>query len=335
MDAISPTEAVDAMRDDYIEHDPAADFEHAEQIFQQDNLNFREQIADPKLAHWVNQLHPKYYNFATLFPTAKKRKARKNAKRRVILAKQVEKVFPKLLYPGEHVRFITRGTLNSFVEQYFLGLVALLINRTVFVVTDFRVLLINCDGKGRPHQMKWQIPFEELIVFKPGGMIGSTVFQARDDKKLKFSGVHRDDRKAIESVISERIETAKRAEIAFPHHRGRDPLCPICATPVMMKSNSCQECGDEFVKPIKVAMLSLLLPCLGEFYLAHRGIGLLELFGYAITLMVVMAISTSGEPNAWIVGVILLAFAHIFDAFLTNHVASKGIRSKSLAWKKP
>ena len=95
----------------------------------------------------------------------------------------------------------------------------------------------------------------------------------------------------------------------------------------------CEECRETFIHPVKPALMSLCLPCLGDFYLGHHLMGLLELAGYAMVLLVVAAAVTSGESASFIMAAIILGVTHGMDAILTWHVARKGLLATPRAWK--
>jgi hypothetical protein len=93
-------------------------------------------------------------------------------------------------------------------------------------------------------------------------------------------------------------------------------------------------CGEEFIKPSKPALMSLCLPCLGDFYLGHRAVAVLEAFGYSIALFIFLSAILSGEAEAIVTLLFFLAIVHGMDALLTHHVASKGLVSVRNAWGK-
>ena len=87
------------------------------------------------------------------------------------------------------------------------------------------------------------------------------------------------------------------------------------------------------MSPARAALMSLVLPCLGEFYLGHPILGLLELAGYALLWLVIGLMLNDGEYESLPGVLIFLLITHVIDAVLTLHVAQKGIKLQSQVWK--
>lgn len=273
------------------------------------------------------------YDWAMLFPRTEGMGAGGDVKRRVKMLKAIEPRLETLLYPDERIEFITSGVLNSFVEQYFLGVWALQINQTVFLFTNYRIILLNSDTKKRAKVMMWQAPYHRLRKYGAGQFAGSMRLKLSGGKSYAFSGVPGRDRKRLKEYMRARLEEVREANAEFPCHADRDPLCPTCCSPVPPKVYACPECNEEFIKPIKPALMSLVLPGLGDLYLGHTMLGIIELFGFIVVLFVALNIASSGEPIEILAGVGLIAVANLIDAAVTHHIASKGAMPKRLAWK--
>lgn len=299
-----------------------------------DRQAFLESIENDKVRGLIDSLGPYPYKLQTLFPKTSGFGVRRHIKRRIQMLKAVESRFDHLLYPDEHIDFVTHGLFNSLIEQIFLGLVAYMINRTLFLFTNYRVILINATGRYRPKQMQWQIPYEEISRFKPGGFVSSNVvFKLRDGKKYKFSGVPQRDRKALRSYVQEQVNRVEREEFSFPHYRSRDPLCPACSTPVAPGERQCSTCTEQFIDPKIPALMSLMLPCLGDFYLGHRFLGSIELITYiVIALYLISGLRDEGMTFLPVV-LITLAIEHGFDAIMTYYIAKKGVTLQRTAWR--
>lgn len=298
-----------------------------------DRAEFLAGVSNEPVRRAIETLGDFPYRLDRLFPGTEGWRVGRQVKKRVKLVKLLEPLLPSLLYPDETIHFVTRGVLNSFVEQYFMGLFAHLLNRTVFVVTNYRVILLAADGKGRPRQWKWQIPFDQIRTFKGGGFLGSTLFHLANHKKYKFSGVPSADRKFLHAYVNEHVSQAHDGSFVFPHYQSRDNLCPACCTPVEPKSAQCSECGDRFMVPMVPTLMSLCLPCLGDFYMGHRGMATLELLGYGFIWLFLFGLLASEGISALPVVLFALAIEHGVDAALTYHVARKGLCSTSRAWR--
>ena len=69
---------------------------------------------------------------------------------------------------------------------------------------------------------------------------------------------------------------------------------------------------------------SLLLPGLGDIYLGHKLLGVLELLGSMLVWAVVIFSVLGGSQESLIVALFLLVFYNGFDSLLTRHMAKKG-----------
>ena len=206
--------------------------------------------------------HPYYY--PQIFPKTEGWGAKGEIKRKVNLLKKVEPLLEKLLFPGEEVRFVTKGVYSSIGEQYFMGWMSHFINQTVFLYTNYRIVLMNSDSRGKPLQMKWHIPYDQIRKFTAGSFIsGATIFKLKDKKSFSFGGIPKGDRKALKEFVAGMIERAETEDFHLPHFQGRDDLCPECFAPVEPKLRACAKCGEEFINPSTPALMSLALPCLG------------------------------------------------------------------------
>jgi len=290
-------------------------------------------IENKKLRATVEELGRGPYNYPTLFPKTEGMGHKGQIKARVKVLKAVEGVLPKILYQGEEVRFVTNGIYSSFGEQYFLGWLSLYINRTVFVFTNYRVIMMNTGGKHKPRQMKWQLPYDQIKKFTSGGFAGRLSFKLNDKTAYSFSSVPGYDRKFLKDYIQEMIDTIEKEDFRLPVHQSRDNLCTNCYKPVPKDTYACPDCGEEFIKPMKPALMSLCFPCLGDFYMGHHLLGFMELFGYVVIWLVLIAMLVGGGLKSVPFVLLLLAFEHGMDFALTLHMGKKGLVSVKAAWR--
>ena len=272
------------------------------------------------------------YAWARLFPRTSGLGAASDIRRRVRMLRSVEGRLDFLLFPGERIEFVTRGILNSFVEQYFMGIWSYVVNRTVFLFTNYRVILLNSDRKSRAKVMMWQIPYARMRKYGAGTVAGSVGFKL-SRRTYKFFGVPRGDRKRLKEFMRGKLEAARTGALEFPSHEDRDPLCPRCGTPLVARARACAECGDEMINPMVPAAMSLAIPGLGDLYLGHHSMAAVELVGFAMVLLIVLAMVVGGGGADVAAGLVLLAAANTFDAVVTFHVARKGALPRRLAWK--
>lgn len=276
------------------------------------------------------------YDWATLFPKTSGMGAASDIKRRARILSAIEPRLDHLLYPGERLEFVTTGALNSWLEQYFMGAWSLLVNRTAFLFTNMRVVLINADLKDRPKTLMWQIPYERMRSYGSGVLVGSVAFKTTSGRSFRFASVPSADRKRLRDAMAARLAAVRSEGIPFPSHADRDPLCFQCGTPTPPRVRACQECGDPFIRPEIPALLSFIVPGLGHLYLGHRTIAAMEVGGYALAVgFLVVQLVTVGVTPILPVMAVVLPMAHISDAAITWHIARKGNLPRRLAWVAP
>ncbi|HVZ93003.1 MAG TPA: hypothetical protein VG797_00690 [Phycisphaerales bacterium] len=273
------------------------------------------------------------YDWISLFPRVSGWGAPGEVKRHVKLLRAVEPRLEQLMFPDERIEFVTNGVLNSFVEQYFMGIWAFVINQTIFLFTNYRVVLVNWDGKKKARAMMWQIPYGRLKKYNAAVNFGSLGFKLSSGGTHKFVKVPRGDRKRLKEFMAAKLEQARTDGDVFPCHTDRDPLCPGCAAPLPPKSPSCPECLDEFVRPSTPMLFSMLLPGLGHLYLGHIALGVMVMLGFIFFAFVMIMIVVRDGLSALPFALIALACAIGVDALVTRHVARKGVLSKRLAWR--
>lgn len=271
------------------------------------------------------------YDWPALFPRVSGFGAAGDIRRRVRMLLSAEPRFPYLLFPEERIEFVTKGMFNSFLEQYLLGPWAYLINHTLFLFTNYRVILLNSDGKGRARTMMWQIPYDRVAKYGAGVWFGSVTFRLKNGTSYKFANVPSLDRKRLKEYVRTRLEGVRREAFQFPSHASRDPLCASCATPIPPRTHRCPECAEEFIRPSTPALMSPILPGLGDLYLGWKGIAVLELIGFALVLLARLGI-VSANADDWPIAIGVVAAANGIDAAITWLIARKGVLPTRMAW---
>ena len=253
--------------------------------------------------------------------------AKRLAKQRLKLVQQIDSDVRKLLAEGERVEFVSWGVDHSIVEQYFMGLWAVLINRRALVFTDRRLLMIQINSRRKVLELKSQVRYE-AIEKRDRGALGVIRLRLRDGKALNLSGIPRRDRKALREMLETKMEAHRTGDPGI----GRENLCPHCGHRVVGFPESCNRCARGFKSARKATWLSLAFPGLGDLYLGHRMLGVVEILGglFAWGVMVVPLAMGAGEAQELLsmVGVmagVVFVFGHGTDAWITHRVARKGI----------
>lgn len=275
--------------------------------------------------------HHEAYDWSSIFPKTRGMGARADVKRRVLMLRSVQDRLPHLLFPDEHIELVTRGTLNNFAEQYFMGVWSIIINRTLILCTSERIILLNSDAKGRARALMWQIPYDRLKKY--GRSMGNITFKCTGGTFLRFVSVPRVDRKMLKDYLAHKIDNARAHGPRFPSYADRDPLCPACATPQERGVRECAECGDRFINPYLPAAMSLVVPGVGDLYLGHHSMAAIELISFALLLLVLGAVVATQGLIALPGVLLLLLVANLADAAITFHVARKGLLSTRHVWR--
>jgi len=296
----------------------------------------RSDSPDPRVTAMIDSLQQSdRYNRETLFPRTSGFRAKADTKRRVTMLRSIESRLDLLLYPGETVEYVATAVLNSWVEQYFLGIWAQTINRTLLVFTQHRAIILLSDSKGRAKQQAWQIPYHRLKKYGAAVWVGSVKFKLDNGKSYKFMGMKKHDRKNLKEYMQQRLSIPPEESLEFPNHNARDPLCPGCWSPAPPKALICEHCDERFINPTTPALMSLALPGLGDLYLGHTVIAVVEMIGFAIVLLIATNLVVS-DPGAWPFALLLIAIANIFDSLATLYIAKKGVISRHHTFgKKP
>src|SRR5579871_6675692 len=126
------------------------------------------------------------YRLESMFAKTTGWGANSEIKRRAKLVRMVEPKLSEMLLPKEEVLYVAKGVQYSLAESYFMGaLIASMINQTVFILTNLRLLLMRSHGNGKPHETFWVIYYSEIDQFKPT-WTGVLKLRLRDRKNLTF-----------------------------------------------------------------------------------------------------------------------------------------------------
>ncbi len=179
------------------------------------------------------------YRLETVFAETSGWGGNGEVKRRAKLLRNVGPQLTEMLLPNEEVLYVAKGVQHSFLEQYFMGaLWATLLNQTVFVLTNLRLLMMRSNGSGKPKETFWVIYYSEIDKFKPSwtGVLNLTL---QDGKKLTFTGFSRRDRKAMPVIFQEAIEAYRRLGFEPSVSQSRENLCAHCFKIVPMREFVC------------------------------------------------------------------------------------------------
>lgn len=259
--------------------------------------------------------------FDEMFPSVRARRVRRRDRKRAEMLRKAEPVLRRALGPLEVVRFVTNGARQLAWGLVTAGSMNPLTNRTTFVLTDRRILLIHTDSKQRPRLFANQLPLERV---RSATGRHSYIFIGSGRGQLMFHGVKRGETK----YLRELLESTPTKE------GGWQNLCPRCFVATDDAPKSCEHCGEEFKDPRKAALRSLLFPGLGDFYLGYRWYALLEIMGatflWALFITVLVPAVKARGFSGILIALPVLAFVallHGGDAILTRARARSGLHS--------
>ncbi len=277
------------------------------------------------------------YRLASMFPKVSGWGAKKDIRNKVNLIRNVEPKLPDLLRPNEEVLYIAKGIQYSLLEAQFIGaLWANMINQTVFIVTNLRVIMINSNKKGVPKHTYWMIYYSQIEKAK-AGFTGVLNLKLRDGKKLRFTGFTKQDRKTMPTLFQEALETYQQHGFDPDASQSREHLCNACFVTVPKGDYACDDCGTTFWRPSELALRSLIFPAWGDILMRHYPLAAVEIFGYLISWIIIFAIVDEAATLADAVGPVamILLCAHVFDALATLMIANKGLTPRSTAVPAP
>lgn len=271
------------------------------------------------------------YDFRSIFvPEGMFARRRENA--RLKLLRALDERIRAVLEDGETVRLVSSGIENSFFEQMFIGWMVYYMNRTAFVLTDRRLLLLQITGRRKPATFIKQYRFDGIR--NVGSGMGRTLkVTGTDGKTTAFARLPGKDGRRLAALLRESANPTPGV------HAGKQNVCPACFAPISGVPDAC-ECGQAFKSPRKAGLLSLVFPGLGDLYLGHYGFAAVELFAGALfwSTLVLGFIEpapdgTQLSPAAAVLmtGIVLVPFFHIPDAFATWRIGSKGLVPRTRA----
>ena len=262
------------------------------------------------------------YQLEKMFPRLDGWGVKAEIKRRVKLIQQVEPQLPEMLYPNEKILYIAKGVQHSIIEAITIGaLWSNMINQTVFVLTNLRLLMIRSNSKGKPAETCWMIYYSEITKFKPT-LTGVLDLKLDDGKSIRFTGFPKLDRKTMPKIFEEALETYRERGFEPDCSQSREDLCGSCFAIVPKGRFQCGKCGTTFWTPGQVAIRSLIFPAWGDMLLKHRMLACVELVGLTVTWFVAYALADDGD---YAEAALVIGLAHSIDAVVTYFIAKKGL----------
>ncbi len=273
------------------------------------------------------------YDLPSLFPNIDGWFVNGAIKKKSQLIRKLEPKLLETLHPNEEVLYIAKGVQQSFIESIFMGAMwAAMLNQTVFVLTNLKVLMMRSKSNGTPLHQFWVIFYSEIKELK-SSWTGSIALKLADGQKRTFSGIPKVERKTMTTVFENAVEEYQARNFAPATSQSLETLCCHCYDIVPLKEIECPGCKARYWKPGELAMRSLIFPSWGDFLMKHYWFATFEVFGYLFGLMAFVLPFFGPNPPDIIPGVIMLSlffvFAHVMDSLLTYIVARKGLYART------
>jgi hypothetical protein len=268
------------------------------------------------------------YRLDSLFPKLTGWGSKQHIKKKHKLITRIEGRLKGMLQPGEEVLYVAKGVQYKFSEQYFLGIWAALINQTVFVLTNLRLLLIHSNTKGAPRHTYWTIYYSQIDRFKPS-WTGKMPLKLCDRTTFNYTGFDKLDRQRMPEIFQQALAAYQEHGFAPQVSQSRENLCSYCFRVVSKEQYRCEHCGGEFWTPGAVALRSLIFPSWGDFVTGHTSLAIVELMGYGLTWLICAALLmdelAENRIGLAMFFLVVILGQHLLDAALTYFIAKKGL----------
>lgn len=247
--------------------------------------------------------------------------------------KRQRKLFVKIgslkpfLRRNESILLVTTGysPLNS-PAQYLTGFVFSYLKRSIFVFTNQRIIHLPTTSTYKYKNSIAQIAYTgcQSIVMKGGTLI---VQYAKFGRVEKFKAIAVRERKKIRALLKKNIPLSGTKG----HLAGRIHLCPRCAHRLVEKKYECANCQLNFKSRLVAAILAILVPGGGYFYVRQFLIGaldaVLELFLLIYSVFLIRDFYDQVPVNTIYLAVIPLLFLYIKIAAVihSNHFTAEFI----------
>lgn len=286
------------------------------------------------------------YHIASMFPETEGFFVSQANDAKVYVIRNAEPKFREkgFLREGEAVLYVAKGLkeawsgsglLGAMVASVgsvvmaplnLLGLIATSVNRTLFVLTDRRILLLSCDSDGGPREMVWHVLYQNIVQSKSKGTY-SLDLQLEKGGTVTFRVFRAADVKAMNSIIT--VLRLRRAEAGgeVVTTRGVDNLCPRCFVPVKPGEYECPDCGTRFVRPFSAMLRAFIFPAWGGFGVKEHFLGVLWFAAEVALVAVVVFGLLKGQMQAAAIGGGGLLLHHFIAGCVAYGLAKKGFFS--------
>jgi hypothetical protein len=230
---------------------------------------------------------------------------------------------PPFLEKTERILFVITGcSPTSFVEQMLTGTFLHPLKRSLFVITDRRLLHIPTTQNLRYRYSAAQISYADCRQLRIKGSTLLAKYKSGRTEKFRCIGLR--GRRKVRALLKT-MSLEGRASPAFE----RAHLCPRCTTPLIKNYYACPHCSLKFKNKAWATILSIIFPGGGYFYTRHPFLGVLEtvmegafmfLLGAALSLL---WISFPNVPQRLYQAIVICALVLVMEKLTTAMFSSK------------
>ncbi len=220
-------------------------------------------------------------------------------KRRV--EKRQRKLLAKLgslapfLEPGEKILHVIIGfSPASFVEQMLTGAFLHPLKRSLFVITNRRILHIPTTRSLSYHCSISQIMYADCRQLRIRG--STLIARYKSGRTEKFHCISRKGRKKVRALLRSMSLEGRTSPMLERTH-----LCPRCTKPLIKDYYTCPHCSLKFKTKSWATTLSIIFPGGGYFYARHPFLGVFDAVMetiFTFLLIVVLAAFLMSSPQA-------------------------------------
>lgn len=173
---------------------------------------------------------------------------------------------------GEQILLITTGySPLAPMAQYLTGFLFVYLQRSLFVFTNYRIIHIPTTSSYNYKNSIAQIAYAgcQSIVLKGGNLIAQLTGAGK--KIEKFMAIAVSERKKIRALLKKKIPmSGTKVHLARRIH-----LCPRCTGELVERKYTCERCQLRFKNKVVAAIVSIIIPGGGYFYIRQYLLGFL------------------------------------------------------------
>jgi hypothetical protein len=277
------------------------------------------------------------YDLETLFPKTTRAGWQYDMRRRHRRLRSAEPVLRLALADSETIEYITHGVRHTWLETLVFHIWAPSLNQLLVVITNVRIILIRTNRLGDPQRTFWTLFHHQITGCR---MRWNNILTIRlvGGETLKFSGFSRTDRRMIRQLIEDGQQLSLASRRIPETTRPLETLCSYCLTPVPADEYRCAICRTDYWRPSQLAWRSMIFPSWGDFLMGHTEVALIEiigaLFSWSVLLGALARTLQQGSLLPLMVALPLFLIANGFDAFITAHIAKKGLHPRGIPRRK-